>query len=211
MQRAGNYPLQPGSSDILGLECSGTVAALGEGVDRLGRGRPGLRALVRRRLRRILRRAGRAVHGRARRRGPHRCGRPPGDLLHRLGQCLRGFGAQAGRDLPGAGRLQRHRCDRHPARQGLGLHRAGDGGQRGEGRGLRGARRRPGHRLPRRGLRRGRAGRCGRRGRHPRHGGRRLYPAPARAAEPRRPALLRGVHARRRWRRWISASSSANT
>ena len=33
MQRAGNYPLQPGASDIIGLECSGTVAALGEGVD----------------------------------------------------------------------------------------------------------------------------------------------------------------------------------
>ena len=32
LQRAGNYPLPPGASDIIGLECSGTVAALGEGV-----------------------------------------------------------------------------------------------------------------------------------------------------------------------------------
>jgi putative PIG3 family NAD(P)H quinone oxidoreductase len=31
-QRAGNYPPPPGASDILGLECSGTIAALGDGV-----------------------------------------------------------------------------------------------------------------------------------------------------------------------------------
>lgn len=33
LQRQGFYPPPPGASDILGLECSGTVAALGEGVD----------------------------------------------------------------------------------------------------------------------------------------------------------------------------------
>ena len=32
MQRKGNYPPPPGASDILGLEVSGTVAAIGEGV-----------------------------------------------------------------------------------------------------------------------------------------------------------------------------------
>jgi putative PIG3 family NAD(P)H quinone oxidoreductase len=32
MQRQGYYPPPPGASDVLGLECSGTVAALGEGV-----------------------------------------------------------------------------------------------------------------------------------------------------------------------------------
>jgi len=32
LQRRGFYPPPPGASDILGLECSGTVAALGEGV-----------------------------------------------------------------------------------------------------------------------------------------------------------------------------------
>lgn len=32
LQRKGFYPPPPGASDILGLECSGTVAALGEGV-----------------------------------------------------------------------------------------------------------------------------------------------------------------------------------
>jgi putative PIG3 family NAD(P)H quinone oxidoreductase len=34
LQRRGVYPPPPGASDILGLECSGTVAALGEGVTR---------------------------------------------------------------------------------------------------------------------------------------------------------------------------------
>ena len=32
MQRAGAYPPPPGASEILGLEVSGTVAAVGEGV-----------------------------------------------------------------------------------------------------------------------------------------------------------------------------------
>jgi putative PIG3 family NAD(P)H quinone oxidoreductase len=33
MQRQGFYPPPPGASDVLGLECSGVVSALGEGVD----------------------------------------------------------------------------------------------------------------------------------------------------------------------------------
>ncbi|GAB7005028.1 NAD(P)H-quinone oxidoreductase [Nocardioides sp. AN3] len=33
LQRQGFYPPPPGASDIIGMECSGTVAALGEGVD----------------------------------------------------------------------------------------------------------------------------------------------------------------------------------
>jgi putative PIG3 family NAD(P)H quinone oxidoreductase len=32
LQRQGHYPPPPGASEIMGLECSGTVAALGEGV-----------------------------------------------------------------------------------------------------------------------------------------------------------------------------------
>ncbi len=32
MQRQGNYPPPPGASDIIGLECSGRIAAVGEGV-----------------------------------------------------------------------------------------------------------------------------------------------------------------------------------
>jgi putative PIG3 family NAD(P)H quinone oxidoreductase len=34
LQRQGKYPPPPGASDVLGLECSGTLAAVGEGVDR---------------------------------------------------------------------------------------------------------------------------------------------------------------------------------
>lgn len=34
LQRQGHYPPPPGASDIIGLECSGTVAAVGEGVTR---------------------------------------------------------------------------------------------------------------------------------------------------------------------------------
>src|SRR4051812_40122099 len=34
LQRQGFYPPPPGASDVLGLECSGTVAAVGPGVER---------------------------------------------------------------------------------------------------------------------------------------------------------------------------------
>ena len=34
LQRQGFYPPPPGASDVIGLECSGTVAAIGEGVER---------------------------------------------------------------------------------------------------------------------------------------------------------------------------------
>jgi NADPH:quinone reductase-like Zn-dependent oxidoreductase len=33
LQRQGFYPPPPGASDVIGLECSGTVAALGDGVE----------------------------------------------------------------------------------------------------------------------------------------------------------------------------------
>ncbi len=38
MQRQGFYPPPPGASDVLGLECSGEVVAVGEGVDRFSEG-----------------------------------------------------------------------------------------------------------------------------------------------------------------------------
>ena len=37
-QRAGRYPPPPGASPVLGLECAGVVAAVGEGVDRVAPG-----------------------------------------------------------------------------------------------------------------------------------------------------------------------------
>ena len=51
MQRQGHYPPPPGASEIIGLECSGRVAALGEGVDGLAGRRRGVRAARRRRVR----------------------------------------------------------------------------------------------------------------------------------------------------------------
>jgi putative PIG3 family NAD(P)H quinone oxidoreductase len=38
LQRRGRYPAPPGTTDILGLECSGVVAALGEGASRFALG-----------------------------------------------------------------------------------------------------------------------------------------------------------------------------
>jgi putative PIG3 family NAD(P)H quinone oxidoreductase len=38
LQRQGHYPPPPGASDLMGLECSGTVAVLGEGVEGLAVG-----------------------------------------------------------------------------------------------------------------------------------------------------------------------------
>ena len=38
LQRQGLYPPPPGASGVIGLECSGTVAALGDGVDGLAVG-----------------------------------------------------------------------------------------------------------------------------------------------------------------------------
>ena len=61
MQRRGRYPPPPGASDIPGLEVAGTIEAARSRRARLGGRRPRLRAGRRRRLRRVLRRAGAAV------------------------------------------------------------------------------------------------------------------------------------------------------
>ena len=61
LQRQGFYPPPPGASEILGLECSGVISEVGEGVDRLVGRRRGVRAALRRRLRRAGRRPGRAA------------------------------------------------------------------------------------------------------------------------------------------------------
>ena len=60
LQRKGKYPPPPGVSEVPGLECSGTVAALGEGVAGVRGGRRGVRVARRRRLRGEGRGAGRA-------------------------------------------------------------------------------------------------------------------------------------------------------
>ena len=66
MQRQGHYPPPPGAPDYPGLECSGRIAALGDGVDGLVGRRRGVRPARRRRLRRAGRRAGRPGAARAR-------------------------------------------------------------------------------------------------------------------------------------------------
>ena len=51
LQRQGHYPPPPGASEIIGLECGGRIAALGDGRHRLVGRRRGVRAARRRRLR----------------------------------------------------------------------------------------------------------------------------------------------------------------
>jgi putative PIG3 family NAD(P)H quinone oxidoreductase len=46
MQRRGNYPPPPGASEILGLEASGTIEAVGEGVEGWGEGDRAMALLV---------------------------------------------------------------------------------------------------------------------------------------------------------------------
>ena len=46
LQRQGYYPPPPGASDLIGLECSGTVRALGEGVTGFSLGQPVCALLV---------------------------------------------------------------------------------------------------------------------------------------------------------------------
>ena len=79
LQRRGLYPPPPGAPDILGLEIAGEVVEAGEGAGRAARAE-GLRAGRRRRLCRILRRAGRHLPAGSRRRSrwsrPRRCPRP---------------------------------------------------------------------------------------------------------------------------------------
>ena len=60
LQRMGFYPPPKGASDVLGLECSGRVSAVGEGVEAFSVGRRGLRAARGGRVRREGGRAGRA-------------------------------------------------------------------------------------------------------------------------------------------------------
>ena len=42
LQRQGHYNPPPGASEVIGLECSGTVAAVGDGGDRARGRRPGV-------------------------------------------------------------------------------------------------------------------------------------------------------------------------
>ena len=48
LQRQGFYPPPPGASDVLGMECSGRISAVGEGVEGHRGRRRGVRAARRR-------------------------------------------------------------------------------------------------------------------------------------------------------------------
>jgi len=113
--------MPPGAPDIPGLECSGTVVKTGEGVSEWQVGDQVLRADGRptayseyaarsRRCKCLPVPAGV---------GDRRCRRPAGNLFHRVDQCLRANAPAGGRSFPGAGRDERRRHHRHPARQGL--------------------------------------------------------------------------------------------
>ena len=117
LQRQGFYPPPPGASDVLGLECSGTVAEVGDGVDRLGGRRRGVRAAGRRRLRRAGRRTGGAADAGARRRRPGDRGRAARGGVHGVVQRVHDGRAAARRDVPGARWRRRHRHVRDPARR----------------------------------------------------------------------------------------------
>ena len=171
MQRQGLYPPPPGAPPYPGLECSGTVAALGDGVNGWHVGEQvcallsggGYAEQVAVPAGQLLP-APEGHHA-------HRGGRAPGDGLHRVLQRLPHRRTRGRRDAARPRRRQRHRHDGDPARQAR--RRAGRGHRRiaAEAGRLPGPRRRHHDQLPRGGLRRQPHGgdRRPRRRRHPGH------------------------------------------
>jgi NADPH:quinone reductase-like Zn-dependent oxidoreductase len=155
----GFYPPPPGASDIIGLECSGTVAALGEGVDRLAGRRRGLRAARRRRLRHPGRRAGGPADAGALRASTWSTAAALPEVACTVwSNVFMVAGLQPGETVPRARRRRRHRHLRDPARRaarGAGLH---DRRLPGEARAVRSSSAPTCDQLPRRGLRRGAQG-----------------------------------------------------
>ena len=118
-QRQGHYPPPPGVTDVLGLEIAGEVVALGPNarVHRLGA-----------RVTALVPGGGYADYCVAHETNalPIPAGLTaieaaaiPGDLFHRLDECLRPRGAESRRNLAGPRRDLRHRHDRDRARQGV--------------------------------------------------------------------------------------------
>ena len=123
LQRQGLYPPPPGASDVIGLECSGTVAAVGAVGDRPPGRRPGVRPAGGRWLRHPGRRPGRPGDAGARRGRPGDRGGAARGRGDGLVQRDDGGRAAVGRRLPGPRRRRRDRHVRHPA--GHGRRRAG--------------------------------------------------------------------------------------
>jgi hypothetical protein len=143
------YPMPPGASDLPGLESRRHGGAGdAEAMAAAGlRGRPRLRPGGRWRLRRALRRAGRAVPAGAGGLSMLEAASLP-ETFFTVWSNVFDRGAAGRRDLAGAGRLQRHRRHRDPARQGDGRDGDRHRRQRRQVRGLPGAGRRPRHQLP---------------------------------------------------------------
>ena len=120
LQRQGHYDPPPGAPPYLGLECSGRVLEVGDGVERLGGGRRGLRAARGRWLRRARRRTSRAAHAAAGGRRPRRRGGVARGRVHRVVEPLHAGRAAARRDGPDPRRGVGHRDVRHPAGAQLG-------------------------------------------------------------------------------------------
>ena len=123
LQAAGNYPPPPGASETLGMEVSGTVAALGNGVRDLQEGDA---------VCALLPGGGYAEYA-LRGRSHACCPCPPSlDLVDAAAlpealftvwtNLMDTAPAQAGRTRAGAWRLQRHRRDRDPDAGGAGAH-----------------------------------------------------------------------------------------
>ena len=126
LQRQGFYPPPPGASDIIGLECSGTVAVVGEGVDGWSVGDEVCALLAGGGYAsRVVVPAGQVMPRAGRPRPDHRGGDPRG-RVHGVVQRLHGRRAQVGREPARARRGRRHRHLRHPARRVAGRPRADD-------------------------------------------------------------------------------------
>ena len=179
LQAAGLYPPPPGASELLGMEVSGVIEAVGDDVAGWAAGARSLRFAGRRRLRRIRGRSRRPASAASRWPRPAGLGRRAGGGLHGLVEPGDDGSSERGSTAADARRRQRRGQPRHSGRPRTGRpgrrHR-GIGGQAGivPRTGCRDL-----DQLSRRGLRRARAGGDRRRGRRRdlRHHGR-LVPGP---------------------------------
>ena len=116
-QRKGVYPPPPGASDIPGTRSRRHGRRARRGRQFIFSRRSSLRARHRRRIRRVLRRAGGAMPAGAARPLDGRSRVAPGKLFHRLEQRLRPRASAERRLAARAGWIERHRRLRHSARQ----------------------------------------------------------------------------------------------
>ena len=128
VQRRGHYPPPKGASDLLGLEVSGHVAALGAGVTGWSRGRHDLRADKRGRLRGVCGCRRHPLLADPRWRGASGRCRTARNLLHRLEQRLPRPHHRRRGTVPRPWRRRRDRFDGGPTGRGdgaRGLHHGG--------------------------------------------------------------------------------------